>query len=69
MATPKQIVHEGKLYYSLAEAARLLGTTTGKLKEIIGPEGIEYRNFRVNGRMWVSALDLANYLRRREHRT
>ncbi len=39
MAAKPQIVHEGKLYYSLPAAARLLGTTTTKLKQIIGPEG------------------------------
>lgn len=64
MAAKTQMMHEGKLYYSMAAAARLLGTTTTKLKQIIGPEGIEYCNFRVNGPLWVSASDIANFLRR-----
>lgn len=64
MASKTQLMHEGKLYYSLPAAARVLGTTTTKLKQIIGPECIEYRNFRVNGKIWVSASDLASYMRR-----
>lgn len=66
MAVKTQRMHEGKLYYSAPAAARLLGTTTTKLKQIIGPESIEYRNFCVNGALWVSAQDLADYLRRRD---
>lgn len=66
MAVKTQKMHEGRLYYSVPAAARLLGTTTTKLKQIIGPEGIEYRNFCVNGALWVSARDLADYLRRRD---
>ena len=66
MAAKTQMMHEGKLYYSMPAAARLLGTTTTKLKQIIGPEGIEYSNFRVNGPLWVSASELASYLRRRD---
>ena len=68
MAAKTQMMHEGKLYYSMPAAARVLGTTTTKLKEIIGPEGIEYRNFRVNGALWVSAQVLADYVRRRDQK-
>lgn len=68
MATKTQMMHEGKLYYSMPAAAKLLGTNTTKLKQILGPERIEYRNFRVNGTLWVSAQDLVSYLRRKEHR-
>lgn len=68
MVARTQMMHEGKLYYSMPAAARLLGTTTTKLKQIIGPEGIEYCNFRVNGPLWVSALGLANFLRRRDQK-
>ena len=66
MAAKIQVTHEGKLYYSMPAAAKLLGMTTTKLKQIIEPEGIGYRNFRVNGQIWVNASDIANYRRRRE---
>lgn len=66
MAVKTQMMHEGRLYYSMSAAAKLLGTTTTKLKQIIEPEGIGYCNFRVNGPLWLSAADLANYLRHRD---
>lgn len=65
MATKTHMMHDGKLYFSMPAAAKLLGTTTTKLKQIVAPEGIEYRNFRVNGALWVNAQDLEAYLRRR----
>ncbi len=68
MAARTQKMHEGKLYYSLPAAARALGTTTTKLKQLIEPEGIEYRNFRVNGVLWVNAQDIVKYLRRRDRK-
>lgn len=68
MAAKTQKVHEGKLYYSMPAAAKLLGTTTTKLKQIIEPEGIECRNFRVNGVLWVNAQDIVSYMRRRDHK-
>lgn len=61
-------MHEGKLYYSMPAAARVLGTTPTKLKQLIEPEGIEYRNFRVNGVLWVNAQDILSHLRRRDHK-
>lgn len=66
MAAKTQLMHEGKLYYSMPAAAKLLGTTTTKLKQIIVPQGIEFCNFRVNGPLWVNAQDLASYMRRRD---
>jgi hypothetical protein len=68
MAAKTHMLHEGKLYYSMPAAARLLATTTTKLKQIIGPEGIEYCNFRINGPLWVSALDIDNFLRRQNQK-
>lgn len=68
MAPKTQMLQEGKLYYSLPAAARLLGTTTTRLNKMLVPEGIEYCNFRVNGPLWVNAQDLEGYLRRRDHK-
>lgn len=68
MPQKTQILHEGKMYYSMSAAAKLLGTTTTKLKQIIGPEGIAFCNLRVNGPLWVSASDIASYLRRRDQK-
>jgi hypothetical protein len=65
MAAKTQMMHEGKLYYSMSAAARLLGTTTTKLKVIMIPEGFEWANFRVNGPIWISAESIASYTRRK----
>lgn len=66
MAAKNQIIHEGKVYYSFAAAARLLGTTTPKLKQILIPEDIEFLNLRVNGPLWVSADDLIRFIERKK---
>lgn len=66
MAAKSQKIHEGKVYYSFSAAARLLGTTTPKLKQILIPEDIEFMNFRDNGALWVSADDLIRYMERRK---
>jgi hypothetical protein len=66
MAVKTQLMHEGKLYYSVAATARLLGTTTPKLRQLIIPEGLEWANFRINGPIWISAESVASYLRRRQ---
>ncbi len=68
MVAKTQMMREGKLYYSMPAAARLLGTTTTKLKQIVELESIEYCNFKVNGPLWVNALDLANFSRRRDQK-
>ncbi len=67
MAAKTQMMHEGKLYYSVATAAKLLGISKPKLKQLIEPEGIEYCNVRANGSIWVSAQDINSFLRRREY--
>lgn len=66
MATKSQMMHEGKLYYSIAATAGLLGTTAPKVKQLMVPEGLEWANFRVNGPIWISAESIAAYSRRRD---
>jgi hypothetical protein len=65
MGVKTQTMHEGKLYYSMPAAARLLGTTTPKLKKLLIPEGFEWTNLRENGPIWVGAESIAGYLSRR----
>lgn len=67
MAGKTQLMHEGKLYYSVAATARLLGTTTQKLRQLMIPEELEWANFRVNGPIWISAESVASYLRRKQN--
>lgn len=54
-------VHEGKIYFSIPEAARMLGTTTTKLSQIATAEKLEFTNLKVNGKLWVSEISLNAY--------
>lgn len=58
--TMKKIVHKGKTYYSQAEAARYLGTTTLKVREMMADSSLESEQLRVNGRILITAESLVN---------
>lgn len=65
MTTVKNsMTKDGKVYHSVPHVARLLGTTTTKLKQIALAEGMEFVNFRANGKLWISARSVADYLDR-----
>jgi hypothetical protein len=65
MATIQKI-HEGKRYITFPAAAKMLGTTTTKLKGIIASEGMAWRNFQTNGKLFVKLNDIRAYLKRRD---
>lgn len=56
----------GKIYHSVPETARLLGTTTTKLKQFAHAEGLEFENFKANGKLWISDESVQAYLRRQK---
>lgn len=65
MTVKKQhMVHEGKLYYSMAVTAGMLGITKPKLMQILNSEGFDWANFRDNGPIWVSAESIGAYQKR-----
>lgn len=64
MAIKNQIIHDGKVFYSVKATAKLLGTTTTKIKQIMIPDGLEWTNFRVNGAIWISASSVNAYIDR-----
>ena len=53
-----RIVHEGHTYYSVSEAAKFLGTTTPKVREMMGNGILEWAQFRENGKLFVSSQSL-----------
>jgi len=63
-AKKQHMMHEGKLYYSMAHTAAMLGTTTPKLKQFMVAEGLDWANFRVNGPIWISAESIVAYQKR-----
>lgn len=56
----KKIMHEGKVYYSVPDAARYLGTTATKIRQIMIAK-LEWTQARVNGKLIVSADSLLAY--------
>jgi hypothetical protein len=63
-----QILHEGKLYYSMGHTAATLGTTVPKLKRTMIETGLDWANFRDNGPIWISAQSIVDYLKRSEQK-
>lgn len=66
MATKHTIAVEGKIYFTIPEAARLLGTTTTKLKRIAVQEGLDFQNFRPNGKLYISEENVNAYRERND---
>ncbi len=60
------ITHQGKLYYSQATTAKLLGITISALKALIIPEAFDWCNFKENGVVWISAQSVKDYRNRRD---
>lgn len=57
----KKIMHEGKVYYSVQDAARYLGTTKTKIRERLGSGELTLGQANVNGKLLVSAESLVAY--------
>ncbi len=58
MKPMKKVIHEGITYYSLADAAKYLGTTTPKIKEMMGNGSLKWTQFKVNGKLFITATSL-----------
>jgi hypothetical protein len=56
----KKVLHNGDAYYSVADAARYLGTTATKVRGMMGDGSLEWAQFRVNGRLFITAKSLAD---------
>jgi hypothetical protein len=58
-------VHDGRVYFTVGAAAKFLGTTATKVKEMMSCGDLEWTQFRVNGRVYISASSVDSYLRRK----
>ena len=65
MKAKDKIVIEGKAYYSVAATARLLATTTAKVREKMGSGELEWTQIRTNGRLFISATSILSYEKRK----
>jgi hypothetical protein len=57
----KEIIKGGKLFYSIADAARLLGTTKADVQALMGADLLEWDQTRLNGRLIVNAKSIERY--------
>lgn len=55
MLVKNQVIHEGKIYYTVAATARMLSTTTTKVRQMMGTGDLEWTQLRVNGRILITA--------------
>lgn len=55
----KKILHQGNAYYSVGDAARYLGTTATKVRQMMGDGSLEWAQLRTNGRLLITAESLA----------
>jgi hypothetical protein len=55
---PKKIMHEGRILYTVSGAAMVLGTSTTKIRELMGSGNLEWTPIKVNGKLFVSGDSL-----------
>jgi hypothetical protein len=58
---PKKILHEGKVYYTVPDAARYLGTNATKMRQILGKGHVDWTQIRANGKILVTAESLVAF--------
>jgi hypothetical protein len=58
---PKKIIHDGRVWYTVGDAARHPGTTATKVREIMGAGGVEWTQINANRRLLVSAESLVRF--------
>ena len=58
MKLMKKVMHDGTLYYSVADAAQYLRTTKEEVRKMMGDGSLEWKQFRENGNLFVTAKSL-----------
>lgn len=54
----KKVVYGGRVWCSVADAARYLHTTPQKIREMMGADKLRYTQIRKNGNLYVLTEDL-----------
>jgi hypothetical protein len=65
MTARGRVTHDGKVYCSVEETARMLATTTRKIRELMGSGDLEWVQLRINGRLFVPAESILALKRQR----
>ena len=66
MPAKSSFVHDGEIYYTVGATARLLSTTATKVRGMMGRGELEWKQFRVNGRLLIPAKSIVAYTKRRD---
>lgn len=61
----KKVIHKGETYYSVADAAKYLGTRADKIREMMGNGTLQYKQLKTNGPLLILATSLV-YKKERE---
>lgn len=59
-----QVIHEGKVYYSVEAAARMLAKRPATIRKMMWAGDLDYTQVRKNGRLLVPAESLVEYTQR-----
>jgi hypothetical protein len=64
MTVPPKVTRKGKDYYTIAFAARLLGTNAEKARELMGRGELDWTQLRVKGRPRIPYDSISAYQER-----
>ena len=57
----RKYLKDGKPYYSVADAAKLLGPNAAKVRELMGTGQLAWNQTRLNGRLIIDAESIVRY--------
>lgn len=64
MRVERRIVHEGRVWYSVPAAARLLHKTTATIREIMGKGEVDWTQLKTDGKLLVAVDSILSYEQR-----
>jgi hypothetical protein len=65
MRVERKIAHDGRAWYTVPGAARLLHTTTARVREIMGQGYVDWMQLKTGGKLLVSVESLLSYEQRK----
>lgn len=60
-----KVEYQGQVWCTVAETARILGTTATKVRGLMGEGKLDWQQFRVNGPLYVLLNSVLDYDRRK----
>lgn len=64
MRCERKVIHDGRVWYGVPAAARLLHTTTAKVRDIMGKGEVEWIQLKTGGKLLLSAESILAYEQR-----